>query len=426
MGDRLGGRQRRKLYKLPPPSVGFPFLQTPLLDDAAASSTDLARISAYMNQIHRPTPPLSRKRSLSQPFIRSPSPEQIPFALSPSVVTVVPSQPPIPPPFYPATLDGYTWYGYGTNNVLYDSYMRSAADPSHTPDPPLSCPNSHSSAESSTMPRSPTNLHPSGSKKFLSASASTSNIIRRWSMLHVPDETLALELEHLRRVTRMKQRRKSDKAKSTFTQYDTVEQLSASPLDCVQDQIRFPTKEDYLAHDETHAEATLSGAFVYGGPGLRQRFWLADDDEEDGRSDEYDISDPSDDDSDIPEDDLQTPSDTEDHQEQAWKVARKALFCCRELVQTEKTYFSKLVQLKDGQVNLFVPHHSSNFSLLICKDFDAATVTSHVIPSCPHPCLQHTPGELFPRPDCLRNLRRVHRIVRPIGKRTRRLLRHHR
>ncbi|KAF9654107.1 hypothetical protein BDM02DRAFT_3133587, partial [Thelephora ganbajun] len=349
MGDRLGGRQRRKLYKPPPPSSWFPFHQNSLLDDEAASSTDLARISAYMNQIHRPSPPLSddsRKHVLSQPFIRSPSPERVPFALNPSEVTVVPSQTPVLP-LYPATLDGYTGYGYGTHNALYDSYMRAAVDPIHVPDPPLSCPNSHSSAESSTMARSPTNLH-SRSKKFVSRSASTSHIIRRWSMLHVPDEILAVELEQLRRVTRIRQRRKSDKVKSSFTHSNVLEQPSTSPLDTVPGKIRFPLKEDHSTHDEAHADATLSGAFVYGGPSVRQMFWLADDDE-DARSDEDDISDPSDDDSDTPEDDIQTPPDIEDHQEQAWKVARKALFCCRELFQTEKTYFSKLVQLKDGQ-----------------------------------------------------------------------------
>ena len=169
----------------------------------------------------------------------------------------------------------------------------------------------------------------------------------------MPDETLAVELDQLRRITRIKQRRQSDKAKSTFAHYNTPEPLSASPSNAVQDRIRFPSQEDYFNHDGTHADATLSGAFVYGGPDLRQKFWLADDYEEEARSDEDDISDLSDDDSDTPEDDPQTPSDIEDHQEQAWKVARKALFCCRELVRTEKTYFSKLVQLKDGQVILF-------------------------------------------------------------------------
>jgi len=172
----------------------------------------------------------------------------------------------------------------------------------------------------------------------------------------VPDEILAVELEHLRRITRIRQRRKSDKAKSSFAYYNTLEPLCVSPLGTDPDQIRFPTNEDYFAYDGTHADATLSGAFVYGGPGLRQRFWLADDDEDEYRSDEDDISDSSDDDSDTPEDDPQTPPDTEVHQEQAWKVARKALFCCRELVRTEKAYFSKLVQLKDGQV--IVPYHN--------------------------------------------------------------------
>jgi len=401
MGDRQGGRHRRKLYKLPPPPAGFPFPQTPLLDDEAASSTDLARISAYMNHIHRPGPPLAenpRKLAISQPFIRSSSPEQIPF--NPSLVTVAPSQPPVQP-FYPTPLDGYAGYGYGAHNALYDSYMRTAADPTHVPDPSLSCPNSNSSAESSTMARSPTNLH-ARSKKSVSGSASTSHIIRRWTMLHVPDETLSVELEHLRRITRIKQRRKSDKAKPTFTHCDT---LGASPFDAVQDQLWFPTKEDHFTYDETHADATLSGAFVYGGPGLRQRFWLADDDDEEARSDEYDISDASDDDSDIPEDELQTPPDTDDHQEQAWKVARKALFCCRELVQTEKTYFSKLVQFKDGQVNIFASHHSFRFvSLSVrCEDSNSTTVAPHIISSCPHPCFQHTPGALFPGPHRLWN-----------------------
>lgn len=350
MGDRQRGRLKRKLYKPPPPSNQFPFLQNSLLNDQVASSTDLARISAYMNQFHRPSPPVShnsRKHVLSHPFIRSPSPEQIPFTLNPSAVTVVPAQPPVSP-FYPATLDGYTAYGYGAHGALYDSYMRTAVDPIHVPDPPLSCPNSHSSAESSTMAQSPTNLQ-FRSKKSVSRSTSTSHIIRRWSMLHVPDETLAVELEQLRRVTRIRKRKRSDKAKTSFTHRSTFE-LGASPSCAVPDHVRFPTEEDYFTYDSIHADATLSGAFVYGGPELRQKFWLADDEDEDGRSDDDDISDVSYDDSDNPEDDIQTPPDIDDHQEQAWKVARKALFRCRELVRTEKDYFSKLVQLKDGQV----------------------------------------------------------------------------
>lgn len=353
MGDRLGGRQRRKLYK-PPPLPGWsPFHQNSLLDDVNASSTDLARISAFMNHIHHPSPPLSddsRKHFLSHPLIRSPSPEPVPFALNPSVVTVVPSQQPLAP-FFPENLEGNTGYGYGAQNALYDSYMRTAVNPMHVLDPSLSCPNSHSSAESSTIARSPANLY-SQSKKPVSRSTSTSHIIRRWSMLHVPDETLALELEQLRRITRIRQRRKSDKTKSSSTHCGTFEQPSASFYCAGSDQIRFPIRDDDFTNDETNANATLSGAFVYGGPDLSQRFWLADDDE-DARSDEYDISDVSDDDSDTPEDDPQTPPDVEEHQEQAWKLAREALFCCRELVRTEKMYFSKLVQLKDGQVILF-------------------------------------------------------------------------
>ena len=188
----------------------------------------------------------------------------------------------------------------------------------------------------------------------------------------MPDETLAVELEQLRRITRIRQRRKSDKAKSSFTRSNTLEQLSASPLGALPNRIRFPTKDDYFTHDPTHADATLSGAFVYGGPDLRQKFWLADDDDDEARSDEDDLSDVSDDDSDTPEDDLQTPPDIEDHQEQAWKVARKALFCCRELVRTEKAYFSKLVQLKDGQVILFAHHF---YSICLTSRFDPKTLT---------------------------------------------------
>lgn len=187
----------------------------------------------------------------------------------------------------------------------------------------------------------------------------------------MPDETLAVELEQLRRITRIRQRKKSDKARSSFTRCNTLDQLSASPSGAVLNRIRFPTKEDYFTHDPTHADATLSGAFVYGGPDLRQKFWLADDDDDEARSDEDDFSDVSDDDSDTPEDDPQTPPDIEDHQEQAWKVARKALFCCRELVRTEKAYFSKLVQLKDGQVILFVRF----YSICLTFRFDAKTLT---------------------------------------------------
>ena len=179
-------------------------------------------------------------------------------------------------------------------------------------------------------------------------------------MLHVPDETLAVELEQFRRITRIRQRKKSDKAKSSPTQCNTLDQSGASPLGADPDQIHFPTNDDCPPADGTHVDAALSGAFVYGGPGLRQKFWLVDDDEDDARSDEDDISDPSDYDSDTPEDDPQTPPDVEEHQEQAWKVAREVLFCCRELVRTEKAYFSKLVQLKDGQVIL-----SLSFSSLL-------------------------------------------------------------
>ena len=208
-----------------------------------------------MNQIHRPTlphPDDARKHYLSNPFIRSPSPEQILF--TPSVVTVLPNQPTLPP-FYPATLDGHTGYGYGTHNALYDSYMRTAAGPMHVPSPPLSCPNSHSSAESSTLARLLTNLH-SRSKKSVSKSASTSHIIRPWSTLHVPDETLAVELDQLRHITRIQQQRQSDKAKSTFAHYNTPEPLSVSPSNAVQDRARFPSQEDCFNHDGTHANAT--------------------------------------------------------------------------------------------------------------------------------------------------------------------------
>ena len=422
MGDRLGGRQRRKLYKPPPPSSCSPFQQNSLLDDEAASSTDLARISALMNQIHRSSPSLSddsRKHVLSQPLIRSPSPEQASFTLNPSVVTVVPNQQQVSP-FFPESLDGSTGYGYGAQNALYDSYMRTAVGPMHVPDPPLSCPNSHSSAESSTMARSPTNLH-SRSRKSVPGSASTSHIIRRWSMLHVPDETLAVELEQLRRITRIRQRKKSEKAKSSLT-CNTLERPGASPSGACSDQIRFPTKDDYAVNDGTHAHATLSGAFVYGGPELRQKFWLVDDDD-DARSDEDDISDPSDDDSDTPEDDPQTPPDVEEHQEQAWKLAREALFCCRELVRTEKTYFSKLVQLKDGQVILFTHHFLplSDHSIR-CADPDAAAVSPYVISARSYPCLQYTPGPLFPGPDRLWNQYSFSSFFCPIGTRACRVL----
>lgn len=406
MGDRQRGRLKRKLYKPPPLSNRFPFLQNSLLNDEVASSTDLARISAYMNQFYRPSPPPSdnsRKHVFPHPFIRSPSPEQIPFALNPSAVTVVPAQPPVSP-FYPATLDGYTAYGYGAHGALYDSYMRTAVDPIHVPNPPLSCPNSHSSAESSTMAQSPTNLH-SRSKKSVSRSTSTSHIIRRWSMLHVPDETLAVELEKLRRITRIRQRKRSDKAKSSFSHRSAFEH-SASPSCTVPDQIRFPAEEDYFTYGSTYADVTLSGAFVYGGPGLRQKFWLADEEDDDARSDEDDASDVSYDDS---EDDLQTPPDIADHQERAWKVARKALFRCRELVRTEKDYFSKLVQLKDGQVIIISSSFLFNLSdhPIRCEDPDPTTVYPYVIPSRPHPRFQYTLGALFTGPDCLWNQYRL-------------------
>jgi hypothetical protein len=201
-------------------------------------------------------------------------------------------------------------------------------------------------------------------------------------MLHVPDEALAVELEQFRRITKIRQRRKSDKAKSLFSHCNTLDQLSASPLGAGPDQIRFPTKDGYFVDDGTHADATLSGAFVYGGPELGQKFWLVDDDEEEAQSDEEDASDASDDDSDTPETDPQTPPDVEQHQEQAWKVAREVLFCCRELVRTEKSYFSKLVQLKDGQVifsSSFFFHQSDHS--IRSADLDTTTIPSYVISS---------------------------------------------
>jgi hypothetical protein len=243
-------------------------------------------------------------------------------------------------------------------------------------------------------------------------------------MLHVPDETLAVELEQFRRITKIRQRRKSDKVKSSFSHCNTLDQFSASPLGADPDQIQFPTNDCDFPGEGTHVDAALSGAFVYGGPELRQRFWLADDEEEDARSDEDDISDPSDYDSDTPEDDPQTPPDAEEHQEQAWKVAREVLFCCRELVRTEKAYFSKLVQLKNGQVIFSLSFFCSDLShhSIRSADPDTTPFYPYVISARPHPCLQYILGALLPGPDCLRDQHRLPPNFRPIGTRPRLLL----
>lgn len=147
---------------------------------------------------------------------------------------------------------------------------------------------------------------------------SGANLMRRWSLLEVPDEVLAVELEEMRRVTKIKERRRTYRAKS--------ENHHSS----------FQTQEVTRPYSP--------GAFVYGGPVNGHRFWLGDDDD-----------DASDDDAQSDGSDIEESWDLEElgvmeQEEEDWKRTRRALFCCRELIRTEKSYSARLLQLLHGQV----------------------------------------------------------------------------
>jgi hypothetical protein len=148
------------------------------------------------------------------------------------------------------------------------------------------------------------------------------NLMRRWSLLEIPDEVLAVEFEEVRRVTKLKERRRSFKAKS----------------------------ENHMLHSSSLLEEKTytPGAFVYGGPTCGQKFWLGCDDED--ASDDDRKSKRSEGDWECVEDDDPGINGNEEQEERGWKRTRRALFCCRELIRTEKNYFTRLVQLLDGKV----------------------------------------------------------------------------
>jgi hypothetical protein len=161
------------------------------------------------------------------------------------------------------------------------------------------------------------------------------NLMRRWSHLEIPDEVLAVELDEMRRVNRIKERKRSNRAQSENHNHSS-----------------FQTQDVPSPYSP--------GAFVYGGPPSGHRFWVGDYD---------DVSD--DDESDVGSEDGWKEDSMMDQEEEDWKKTRRALFCCRELIRTEKSYSVRLLQLLDGNVSCVL----SNFSLVlpIHPDFNAAT-----------------------------------------------------
>jgi hypothetical protein len=155
--------------------------------------------------------------------------------------------------------------------------------------------------------------------------------MRRWSLLEIPDEVLAVEFEEVRRATELRNRKRSLKTKS-----DNHSQAS-SPAE---------------------GKMYTPGAFVYGGPSSGHRFWLGGDD--DDGSDDDRRSDASEADWDVLEhDDPSTKGgEGEEQDEQDWKRSRRALFCCRELIRTEKSYLARLIQLLDRKVCLLPKNHN--------------------------------------------------------------------
>lgn len=153
--------------------------------------------------------------------------------------------------------------------------------------------------------------------------------MRRWTlaMTDVPDEILAQELDRLRKHGSSKTRGRSSRRNTTYGE----------------------PKGANLSRSGTK-NATDSGcSFVYGGPPESRdshrspgkgspsfRVGAFDEDsdsasDEEGRGEEV-----------ISEEEEEGPENEEDEAE--WKAARKALFCCRELVRTEKNYQARLRQ----------------------------------------------------------------------------------
>lgn len=157
---------------------------------------------------------------------------------------------------------------------------------------------------------------------------SGANLMRRWSLLEVPDEVLAVELEEMRRVTKIKERKRTYRAKSENHHHGSFQAQQVPRL-------------------------YSSGAFVYGGPVSGQKFWLGDDDDDDDDESGDDVGSEG---SDVEEGWNGEELDTMEQEEEDWKRTRRALFCCRELIRTEKSYSARLVQLRDGQVRSLLPH----------------------------------------------------------------------
>jgi hypothetical protein len=74
-----------------------------------------------------------------------------------------------------------------------------------------------------------------------------------------------------------------------------------------------------------------------------------------------------------------------EEEDRRWKKARKAIFCCRELIRTELNYLEGLLQLENGEVRAAYRHYQPPLLtatiVVICPDNDTTTVCLDSLPT---------------------------------------------
>ncbi|KAI0783320.1 hypothetical protein C8Q75DRAFT_441644 [Abortiporus biennis] len=161
-----------------------------------------------------------------------------------------------------------------------------------------------------------------------------SNPMRRWTLAltDVSDEVLVQELEKLRREGKEREQQRRNR-KSVIRPSEEND-----ALECNGKRRRSSNK---IAKD-------VPCSFVYGGPAIdssNRRFQIGEPDDD---GDSVALTD-SDDEGEYPCMSDETPEDQAED-EAGWKTARRALFCCRELIRTERSYQARLRQFLAGDV----------------------------------------------------------------------------
>ncbi|KAI0081097.1 hypothetical protein K474DRAFT_1482472 [Panus rudis PR-1116 ss-1] len=169
-----------------------------------------------------------------------------------------------------------------------------------------------------------------GGFKKVKGEVDTVTTMRRWTlaMTDVSDEMLVHELERLRREAGLRGRARVKKKASVHRN-----EVKASPSN---------------AHVKSPRGSGCD--FIYGGPEVEEPQETTSTDH---KTSKFHLGQHEDDDSDGCKSDMDddTPP-TEDSlsSSSSWKIARRALLCCRELVLTERTYQTQLRRLLSGDI----------------------------------------------------------------------------